>query len=49
MRGESFDGAIRLSADFTHRVMDYTTELGTPVREGVAFEKFLFELAEGKN
>ena len=46
MRGDSFDKAIHLSADFTHRVMDYSAEFDTPTREGVAFERFLGELAE---
>lgn len=48
MRGDSFDKAIHLSADFTHRVMDYSAEFDTPTRDGVAFERFLGELAEGE-
>ena len=35
MRGDSFDKAIHLSADFTHRVMDYSAEFDTPTRDGV--------------
>jgi pyridoxine kinase len=48
MRGDGFDRAIHLAADFTHRVMDYSTEFDTPVRDGVAFERFLGELADAE-
>lgn len=48
MRGDSFDKAIHLAADFTHRVMDFSAEFDTPTRDGVAFERFLGELSEGK-
>ena len=48
MRGDGFDRAIHLAADFTHRVMDYSTEFDTPVRDGVAFERFLGELADSE-
>ena len=45
MRGDGFESAIRLAADFTHRVMDHSAEFDTPTRDGVAFERFLGELA----
>lgn len=46
MRGDCFDAAIRLSADFVGKVMDYSSRFDTPEREGVAFEAFLGELAK---
>ena len=45
MRGDCFEDAIRLASDFTCRVMEYSSHFSTPDREGVAFERFLCELA----
>ena len=45
LRGESFERAIHFAADFTARVMEYTSRFSTPEREGVALEAFIGELA----
>lgn len=45
MRGDDFEAAIRLSSDFTRRVMEYSSHFPTADREGVAFEAFLGELS----
>ncbi len=44
LRGESFEAAAHRAADFTRRVMEYSSHFDTPEREGVAFEAFLGEL-----
>ena len=49
MRGESFESAIRFAADFTARVMEYSSHFATPEREGVALEAFLGELSAHGN
>ena len=46
IRGNRFETAIKLSADFTRRVMKYSARFDTPAREGVAFEAFLGDIAE---
>ncbi len=45
MRGDSFETSIRFAADFTARVMEYSSHFATPEREGVALEAFIGELA----
>ncbi len=45
LRGEGFEYATHRAADFTSRVMEYSSRFSTPEREGVAFEAFLGELA----
>ncbi|MBQ9112050.1 MAG: pyridoxamine kinase [Clostridia bacterium] len=45
LRGDSFEASIRFAADFTRRVMDYSSRFDSPTREGVALEAFLGELA----
>ena len=45
IRGDSFESAIRFAADFTRRVMEYSSRFDYPVRDGVALEAFLGELA----
>ena len=45
LRKESFERATHRAADFTRRVMEYSSRFCTPEREGVAFEAFLGELA----
>lgn len=44
LRGDVLTDAIRFSADFTRRVMEYSAQFGTPEREGVALEAMLCEL-----
>ena len=44
MRGRSFKDAAVLASDFTKRVIEYSAEFDTPIRNGVAFEPFLHEL-----
>ncbi len=44
LRGDSFEISAHKAADFTRRVMDYSSHFDTPEREGVAFEAFLGEL-----
>ena len=46
LHGDDESEAIRFASDFITRVMEYTARFDTPEREGVAFEGFLFELAE---
>ncbi len=45
IRGDRFETAIKLSSDFTRRVMRYSARFDTPAREGVAFEAFLGDIA----
>jgi pyridoxine kinase len=45
IRGDSFESAIRFASDFTRRVMEYSSRFDYPVRDGVALEAFLGELA----
>lgn len=45
MMGDTFADAIRFAADFTRRVMEYSSHFDSPVRDGVALEAFLGELA----
>ncbi len=44
LRGESFEHSAHRAADFTRRVINYSSHFDTPEREGVAFEAFLGEL-----
>ncbi len=44
LHGKSFEASAHKAADFTARVMDYSSHFDTPEREGVAFEAFLCEL-----
>lgn len=46
MRGDGFEASVHRAADFTSRVMLYSSHFATAEREGVAFEAFLGELAE---
>ncbi|MBO7310467.1 MAG: pyridoxamine kinase [Clostridia bacterium] len=48
LRNNSFEQGVRYAADFTSKVMEYSSRFNTPKREGVAFEAFLGELAEGQ-
>ncbi len=43
--GRSTERAAHTAADFTGRVMEYSSHFNTPEREGVAFEAFLGELS----
>jgi len=45
IRGDDFSGSVKNACDFTKKVMEYTKSCGSPVRNGVAFEGFLGELA----
>ena len=44
IRGESLEASATRAADFTARCVAHTPALGTPVREGVAFEPLLGRL-----
>ena len=46
LAGDGESEAVRFASDYITRVMEYTAQLGTPEREGVAFECFMAELAE---
>jgi pyridoxine kinase len=43
--GEDFYPSLVFASDFVGRVMEYSSKFDTPVRDGVAFEAFLGELA----
>ena len=45
LRGRSFVQAVHDGADMTERIMRYTAQYDTPLRDGVAFEHFMAELA----
>ncbi len=46
MSGKSLDEAMRYASDHIRDVMNYSSQIDTPARNGVAFERFLGELAE---
>ncbi len=46
LRSKSLEAGAHKAADFTRRVMEYSSHFPTPEREGVAFEAFLGELYE---
>lgn len=46
MNGRPLDEAMRYASDHIRDVMEYSSRIDTPVRNGVAFERFLGELAE---
>jgi pyridoxine kinase len=46
LKNEDFGDAIAYSSELIRRVMEYSSQFDTPVREGVAFEAFLGELAD---
>ncbi len=48
LRNKSFEESVHTAADFTSRVMYYSSQFNTLDREGVAFEAFLGELASGR-
>lgn len=48
LRGDDFESSIHFAADFTARVMEYSSHFCTPEREGVALEAFIGELAVRK-
>jgi len=43
--GEDFYPSLVFASDFVGRVMEYSSKFDTPLRDGVAFEPFLGELA----
>jgi len=45
IRGDSFEGAIKLAVDFIREAILITLENGLPTREGAVFEKILYKLA----
>jgi len=45
LKGRGFEEAVRVSADMTEKTMRYTAQFDTPIRDGVAFEHFMGELA----
>jgi len=46
LHGDEESAAIRFASDYIARVMEYTSQFDTPLREGVAFEHFMADLAE---
>ncbi|MBO7249967.1 MAG: pyridoxamine kinase [Clostridia bacterium] len=46
LRGDAECEAIRFASDYIRRVMEYSSQIDTPEREGVAFECFMVELCE---
>ena len=44
--GKTLDEAMRFASDHIRDVMEYSSRIDTPARNGVAFEHFLGELAE---
>ena len=44
LNGYDFEKAVSTAVEYIDRVIKYTIECGTPVREGLAFEKFLGDL-----
>lgn len=45
MAGDKLGDALRFASDYVCKVMEYSAGFDTPVREGVAFERFMAELA----
>ena len=46
MAGDELGEAMRFASDYVCRVMEYSAKFDTPAREGVAFERFIADLAE---
>ena len=46
MRGKSFGASVSTASEFTKRVIEYSAQFDTPIRNGVAFEPFLRELID---
>lgn len=46
MSGKLLDEAVRYASDYVRDVMNYSSQIDTPARNGVLFERFLGELAE---
>ncbi len=46
LAGDSLRDAVRFASDYICKVMEYSAGFDTPVREGVAFERFMGELSE---
>ena len=44
--GKTLDQSMKFASDHIKDVMEYSAGIDTPVRNGVAFEHFLFDLAE---
>ena len=44
LNGHNYDTAVSAAVEYIDSVIRYTMECGTPVREGLAFEKFLGDL-----
>lgn len=44
VKGVDMVTAVRKAADFISKVIEYTVELATPVRDGICFEEYLTEL-----
>lgn len=44
MREDSFEASAVFASEFTKRVIEYSANFNTPIRNGVAFEPFLCEL-----
>lgn len=46
MSGDSLDDALRFASDYVRTVMEYSAGFDTRERDGVAFEHFIYELAD---
>ena len=46
LSGEDFYPSLVYASDFVGRVMEYSSKFDTPLRDGVAFEPFLSEIAD---
>ena len=46
LRNKNFRTSVARASDFTRKVIEYSSQFDTPVRNGVAFEPFLCELGE---
>ena len=46
LKGKNFRESMRSASDFTRKVIEYSSQFNTPVRNGVAFEPFLSELGK---
>ena len=44
LRNKDFAESVKSASDFTRKVIEYSSQFNTPVRNGVAFEPFLCEL-----
>ena len=46
LAGDSLGDSMSFASDYTCKVMEYSSHFDTPERDGVAFERFIYDLAE---